>query len=408
MPSDQHIVAALDIGATMIRAMVAQAFDDDGVYCLGFAEAPAEGVRRGVIVNMDKLTRVISWVIEEAEERANVRIDTVLVGIAGDHIRSINSQGAIHVSRSDSEILQSDVRRAIDAARDVAIPADREIIHVIPQEYTVDDQEGVRNPIGMSGSRLEVATHIVTCASATAKNIFRALERCDLSLGGFALESYAASQVAVTEEEMELGVALIDLGGGGTEIAVFKNGCIRYSGFVPLGAQNVTNDIAIGLRATVDEAERLKLTYGAALASSVKASEMMEVEAVGGRPSREIGRSVLATIIEARVEEIFTLVARELRKVDVEDGLAAGVTLVGGGALLPGIADLAEQALNLPAKVAAISGVDNLPDGLDDPRYATVQGLIVHATENDFASQGGYRGVRGMLKKIEEWITGRL
>jgi len=282
MADGQRILAALDIGATKFRVMIAQAFDDDAVYCLGYAEIAAEGIKRGVIVNMDKVTRVISKVVEAAEEQANLRVDSLLVGISGDHIRSINSHGVITVSRSDNEILGSDVNKVIDTARDVAIPSDREIIHVLPQEYTVDGQSGIRNPIGMSGSRLEVETHIVTCSAASAKNIFRALERCELALGGFALESYAASYAGLTEEERELGVALVDIGGETAEVAVFKDGCIRHSGCVTLGGQNITNDIAIGLRTAVDEAERLKLTYGAALASKVNVNEMMTVEASGG------------------------------------------------------------------------------------------------------------------------------
>ncbi|HSG98398.1 MAG TPA: cell division protein FtsA, partial [candidate division Zixibacteria bacterium] len=345
MSNEQRILAALDIGATKVRAMVAQAFDDDAVYSLGYADAPSEGIRRGVIVNMDKITRVIAAVVEDAEAQANVRVDSLIVGISGDHIRSIDSQGVINVSRSDNEITASDVERAIDTTRDVAIPPDREIIHVIPQEFTVDNQTGIGAPVGMNGSRLEAHTHIVTCSSASAKNVFRALERCDLALGGLALESFAAAKSALTEEEMDLGVALVDIGGGATEIAVFKNGCIRYSGCVSLGGQNITNDIAIGLRTTVDEAERLKITHGAALASHTRHNEMIEVAASAGRPARSIARSVLATIIEARAEEILSLVGRELRRVGLDDSLAAGVTLIGAGAKLPGIVDLAEQTL---------------------------------------------------------------
>lgn len=407
MNADNRILAALDIGANRIRAMVAQAFDDDAIYCLGYAEAPAEGIRRGVIVNMEKVTRVISQVVEEAENQANVRIDSLLVGISGDHIRSINSHGAINVSRSDDEIMLQDMERVAEAARDVAIPADREIIHVIPQEFTVDNQPGVRNPIGMNGTRLEVETHIVTCAAASAKNIFRALERCDLSLSGFALESFVASRSALTEEEMELGVALVDIGGEATEIAVFKNGCIRHSGSVPLGGKNITNDIAIGLRTTVEEAERLKISFGNALKELVRPNEMMEVAAVGGRPERTISRSVLATIVEARAEEILSLVSRELRKVDFDDGLAAGVTLIGAGSRMPGLVDLAEQTLNLPVKVAHPTGVENLPNDSIGPQYATIMGLIMHAAEEDMASLGAGSGLRGALKKIEGWLTGQ-
>ncbi len=407
MADGQRILAALDIGATKFRVMIAQAFDDDAVYCLGYAEIAAEGIKRGVIVNMDKVTRVISKVVEAAEEQANLRVDSLLVGISGDHIRSINSHGVITVSRSDNEILGSDVNKVIDTARDVAIPSDREIIHVLPQEYTVDGQSGIRNPIGMSGSRLEVETHIVTCSAASAKNIFRALERCELALGGFALESYAASYAGLTEEERELGVALVDIGGETAEVAVFKDGCIRHSGCVTLGGQNITNDIAIGLRTAVDEAERLKLTYGAALASKVNVNEMMTVEASGGRPERRIGRTVLATIIEARAEEIFTLVNRELRRVDLDDCLNAGVTLIGGGALLSGIVDLAEQTLNLPVKVGTANGVENLPEHVSGAEYATMLGLILHANENEIEMHDGTGGMRGMMKKLENWITGR-
>ncbi|MFQ5606589.1 MAG: cell division protein FtsA [Candidatus Zixiibacteriota bacterium] len=406
MSEQQKILAALDIGSTKIRALVAQRFEDSSVYCLGFGETPAEGIRRGVIVNMDKVTRVIARAVEEAETQANTHIDSLLVGIAGDHVRSINSLGAINVSRSDNEILSADVRRASESAQDVAIPPDREIIHVIPQDYSVDGQGEMRNPIGMSGTRLEVNTHIVTCSAASAKNIFRALERCDLGLGGFALESYVASRSVVTEIEEDLGLALVDIGGDAAEVSVFKNGCIRHGACIPVGGQNITNDIAIGLRTSVDEAERLKLTYGAAMTSQVKTHEMMQVAAAGGRPERSIGRSVLATIIEARTEEILSLVARELRRIELCSDLAAGVTLIGAGSRLPGIVDLAEQVINLPTKVGQPSGVENLPDGMDGPEYATLIGLILYAAENDLTSQEGGSGLRGAMKRMETWFTG--
>lgn len=406
MPEQQRILAALDIGATKVRAMVAQIFEDNSVYCLGYGETPAEGIRRGVIVNMDKVTRVIARAVEQAECQANTSVDSLVVGIAGDHIRSINSQGAINVSRSDNEILQADVERATEAAQDVAIPPDREIIHVIPQDYCVDGQYGIRNPIGMTGSRLEVETHIVTCAAATAKNIFRALERCDLGLGGFALESYAAARSVITEVEEDLGVVALDIGGEASEISVFKNGFIRYSACIPMGGQNITNDIAIGLRTSVEEAERLKLEYGAAMTSQVRTHEMMEVSAVGGRPARNISRAVLATIIEARAEEILSLVSRELKRVDLNRDLSAGVTLIGAGSRLPGIVDLAEQTLNLPAKVGRPSGVENLPDEVNGPECATVLGLILYASEKGITTQEGGGGLRGAMKKMETWFTG--
>jgi len=407
MNGEERIVATLDIGASGIRAMICQVFDDDSIYYLGSGVAPADGIRRGVIVNMEKVTRSISTAVSEAEAMANVSIDSILVGLSGEHIRSFDSQGVVNVSRSDNEIGMSDVQRALDTARDVVIPPDREIIHVIPKGFAVDDQFGVRNVIGMSGSRLEVDAHVVTAASSTVKNIFRAFERCDLRLGGLALESVAACHSALTETEQELGIALIDLGGDTTELAVSSDGCVCYTGSVPLGGQNVTNDIAIGLRTTVEEAERLKLNHGLALASQARPSEMMEVEAVGGRPSRQIARSVLSTIIEARMEEIFTLIGHELRRSNQSENLAGGVTLIGGGALLPGIVDLAEQVLNLPTKVSHPSGVENMPEALEAADAATLQGLTVYAIENDVAAGSHGRGFGSIMKKVENWITGQ-
>lgn len=406
MAGEQTILAALDIGAHKVRALVAQAFEDDAVYCLGFAEADSDGIRRGSIINMDKITRIITSVVEAAEIQANARVDSVVVGMSGEHIRSINSQGAINVARTDSEISLADLDRALDAARDVVIPPDREIIHVIPQDYTIDGHIGIGNPIGMSGSRLEVGAHIVTCSGASAKNIFRALERCDIGLADFALESFVAAKAALSDEEKELGVALVDIGAETTDIAVFKDGFIRHSGCVPLGSRHITNDIAIGLRTTVEEAERLKLQYGSAMQSRVKPHEMMEVAAVAGRDERQIAKSVLATIIEARTEEILTLVGRELRTIAYDDSLAAGVTLIGAGSKLPGIADLAEQALRLPSRVGNPRGVENLPDNAEgSPEYATVIGLILYAAENQITSQRKAQGLRGALKKLEGWLT---
>jgi cell division protein FtsA len=328
-----------------------------------------------------------------------------VVSIAGDHIKSINSHGVIAVAQTENEIGHKDVKKAIEAASAVAIPTDREIIHVLPQEYTIDEQTGIKNPIGMSGVRLEVEVHIVTAAVTSAKNIYRSMERCEISTEHLVLQSLASSHASISNDEKEIGVVLIDIGGDITDVAVFFDGSIRHTGVVPLGGKNVTNDVTIGLRTTLAQAERLKLIHGSALASMVDPDDMMEVTSAAGREPKKISRNVLATIIEPRMEEILSLAAREIKKANPPDTLTAGIVLTGAGAMLPGAVELAEQIFDMPAKLAEPAGVEGLPENIATPEYATAIGLIDYGARYGPGEDKVRKGLKGFFKKIENWFS---
>jgi len=400
----ENIVAALDIGTTKIVALVGEMDEEGKIYVIGHGESPAEGLRRGVVVDMEKTVTSIQKAVNDAAMISGTEIDRITVGIAGEHIRSINSQGVVAINRADNEITLADVKRAIEAAKTVAIPVDREIIHVIPQQFSVDDQVGIRDPVGMSGVRLEVEAHIVTASVTTAKNIFRALQRCRLEVDHVVLESLALSQVLLSENEMDVGVIIVDIGGSITNISIFHDGAIRHTAVVSLGAKNVTNDIAIGLRTGIDQAEALKVSHGAAMASLVDPEEMIAVRSASGGHTTEISRHVLASIIEPRLEEILSLVIREIRQANVTDMLTAGLVLTGGGALLSGTAQLAEQMFDMPVRMGQITGIEHTPEELSFLRYATAHGLLAYGFLHEPIKGGKSSGVRRFLKKFENWI----
>lgn len=404
--SEETIIAALDIGTTKIVALVVAIDQDQRLFVLGHGQSPADGLRRGIVVDMDKTVKSVGKAINDAEMVTGTKIDSVTVGIAGEHVRSINSHGVVAVSRTDNEITGADTKKALEAARTVAIPVDREIIHVIPQGYSVDDQTGIKDAVGMSGVRLEVEAHIVTAAVTSAKNIYRALERCELAVDHMVLESLAQSNVLLTEEDQENGVAIIDIGGDLTNISIFFDSAIRHTATVALGAKNVTNDIAIGLRTSVDQAEDLKLMHGASLASMVDPEEMIQVQGVAGRPAREISCNVLASIIEPRMEEVLSLASRELKKILRPDQLTAGLVLTGGGAQLTGTVELAEQMFDMPVRLGQVAGYDHVPDELADTKFATALGLGVYGATHEPQSGSRMGGsMRGFFRKIENWIS---
>lgn len=400
-----RILTGLDIGTTKIAAIIAEIGEaDEPPRLIGLGMVPSEGLRRGVVVDLEKTVRAIAKAVSDAELMAGLKVDSVIAGLSGDHVRSINSHGVIAVARSDREITELDVERVIEAARAVAIPADREIIHVLPQEYIIDEQTGIKVPVGMSGVRLETEVHIVTAAATAVRNIYRAINRCEIEVEALVLEALASSYALVGDEEQELGVAVIDIGGSKTDIAVFFDGSIRHTSTVPLGGKNVTNDIAIGLRTPIDQADDIKMAYGAAVPSMVNADEMISVPGIGGRGAREISRHVLASIIGPRMEEIFTLVQREVRKANYSDTLAAGVVLTGGGSLLPGSVELAEQIFDMPVKVGIPRRFEGLSDMIESPVHAAGVGLIqyglTHADEMVKKSR-----TMGIFKRMEQWFN---
>ncbi|MBI4530389.1 MAG: cell division protein FtsA [Candidatus Latescibacteria bacterium] len=379
-----NLVVGLDIGTTKICAIVAEqnGSPDGELKIVGVGTSSSEGLRRGVVVNVEKTVESIRRAIGEAELMAGVKISSVYAGIAGDHIRSINGRGVIAVSGEENEIDDSDVRRVIDAAKAIAIPIDREIIHVLPQEYIVDDQPGIKDPVGMSGIRLEAEVHIVTGAVTSAQNIVKSVRRAGIDVADIVLEPLAASNAVLSSDEKELGVALIDIGGGTTDIAIFFEGSVRHTAVIGLGGQNVTNDIAIGLRTPWNQAERIKQQYGCALVNMVGDKEVISVSGVGGRPPHDVPRRVVAEIIEPRMAELLGLALREIRKTDYADLLGAGIVLTGGGSVLTGTIELAEQIFDMPVRHGIPEGITGLVNEVSSPIYATGVGLVQFGTEN--------------------------
>jgi len=401
------MIVGLDLGTTKIATIVAEVDPENNLRVVGVGTSPSDGLRRGVVVNLDKTVQSIVKAVEEAELMAGVKVEAVYAGIAGDHIRSINSKGVIAVSRQGNEITKQDVERVIEQAKAVAIPMDREIIHVIPQDFIVDDQHGIRDPVGMSGVRLEAEVHIVTGAVTSAQNIYKSIERAGLRVIDLVLQPLASSLSVLNDDERELGTALLDVGGGTTDLALFFEGSIRHTAVIGLGGNNVTNDIAIGLRTPAAQAELLKKKQGCAMQALVKQDEIIKVPGVGGREEREVSRQVLASIIEPRMEEIFSLTQREIKRTDYADLLAAGVVLTGGTASMQGMAELAEQIFNLPVRIGYPQGVGGLVDSVKDPIHATGVGLVLYGFQE---GEGGFAGVSEgklfarILERMKRWF----
>ncbi len=405
------VLTGLDIGTTKVCAVIVKEDLNGRLNVMGIGSAPSHGLRKGVVVNIDQTVQSISRAIEEAEAMAGVEVESVFVGIAGDHIRSLNSKGVVGVARDDHEITQGDVDRAISAAKALALPIDREIIHVIPQEFIVDDQDGIRDPVGLSGVRLEVEVHVVTAAVTSAQNIVKSVERAGYQVEEIVLEPLASSLSVLDEDERNLGVVLVDLGGGTTDIALFFEGHIRHTSVVALGGQSVTNDIAIGLRTPPEQAEIIKIDHGCALSSMVKKDETLTVPGVGGRAPRVISRSVLVDIIQPRMEEILELTYREMQKSDLLDLMAAGAVITGGGAILPGTIELAEQLWGMPVKLGVPKYLGGLTESVRSPIYATAVGLTLygdryhegesfHKTRSDNLWEDVRQSISGFFKRF--------
>jgi cell division protein FtsA len=379
-----ELIVGLDIGTTKICAVVGE-LSPEGVDVVGIGTSPSTGLRKGVVVNIEQTVQSIKRALEEAELMAGCDIRSVYAGIAGSHIKGFNSHGVIAVK--GGEVGVKDVERVIDAAKAVAIPLDREVIHILPQEYIVDDQRGIHDPLGMAGVRLEVKVHIVTGAVTSAQNIVRSCHRSGLDVADIVLESLASSKAVLTPEEREIGVALVDLGGGTTDIAIFGSDSIKHTAVIALGGTNLTNDIAFGLRTPMAAAEKIKIKYGCCLAETVPADDFIEVPSVGDREPRRLSRQVLAEICEPRVEEILALVEQDLVRSGFKNRIAAGVVLTGGTSLISGMQELAEQVFNLPTRLGYPRGVGGLKDVVASPMYATAVGLLLYGAEKEGAEQ---------------------
>lgn len=375
MPKHEEIIVGLDIGTTKICAVVGEVSGKD-INIIGIGSHPSIGLRKGVVVNIESTVESIKKAVEEAELMAGCEISSVYAGIAGGHITGFNSHGIIAIK--GPEITSSDVDRVIEAARAVAIPMDREVIHVLPQEYIVDDQARINNPIGMAGVRLEAKIHIVTGAVTSAQNIVRCANRAGLDVCDIVLESLASGESVLTPEEKELGAALLDLGGGTTDLAIFSNRNIRHTFVLSLGGNNLTNDIAVGLRAPLAEAEKIKIKFGACIAKNISADETIEVPGMGGRKPRKLPRQILGEILEPRMEEIFTLIQREIYRAGMENLITSGMVITGGTALLSDVIEIAESVFNLPCRLGTPQGIGGLVDVVNNPMYATGVGLVLY------------------------------
>jgi cell division protein FtsA len=402
--TDKELIVALDIGTSKIVAIVGEVQDDGELEVIGFGSHPSRGLKKGVVVNIEATVHSIQRAVEEAELMAGCDIQSVYTGIAGSHVRSLNSHGIVGIR--DREVGPGDVERVIDAARAVPIPADQKILHVLPQEFIIDGQEGIRDPIGMSGVRLEARVHMVTGAASAAQNIVKCVQRCGLEVEDIVLEQLASSYSVLTEDEKELGACLVDIGGGTTDIAVFHDGAIKHTAVIPIAGDQVTNDIAISLRTPTQYAEEIKIKYACALSQLANRDETIEVPSVGDRPPRRLARQTLAEVVEPRYEELFALIANELRRSNFEDIIAAGVILTGGTSKMEGAVDLAEEVFHMPVRLGMPQFVKGLGEVVRNPIHATGVGILLYA--RDKADQGGEHAVRGglqeMLARMRAWF----
>ena len=411
MSRKDNLIVGLDIGTTKIGAIVAEA-TDAGVDIVGIGTHPSKGLRKGVVVDIDATVDSIKHAVEEAELMADCEITSVYAGIAGGHIDGFNSHGIVAVK--NQEVAESDVRRVIDAAKAVAIPMDREVIHVIPQEFIIDEQDGIREPIGMSGVRLEAKIHIVTAAVTSAQNIVKCANKAGLNVVDIVLEPLASAEAVLAQDERELGVCLIDIGGGTTDIAVFVDGSIKHTSVLGIGGYHLSNDIAVGLRTPFDEAERIKKRFGVASARFLGSDDVITVPSVGGRRPREVSRKILCEIIEPRMEEILGLAQQEIVKSGLDARIPSGVVLTGGCAALSGITELAEEIFESPVRLGSPANVGGLQDVVRDPMYATGVGLILFGySQAKGKSPSRFRirdeGIfRRVKQRMRDWFYGDL
>jgi cell division protein FtsA len=400
----RNVLAGLDVGTSKVCALVAESAADGSIGLLGHGVVPCAGLRKGVVVNIEATVDAIRMAVAEAEKSSGARIGAAVVGVAGAHIRGLNSHGIVAVR--GGEVTGRDVERVIDAARAVAIPLDRQVLHTLPQQFAVDDQDGVRDPVGMAGVRLEARIHIVTAAQSYSQNLNKCCERAGITPGELMFEPLASADAALFPEERELGVALIDIGGGTTDVIVFLNSAVMHTAVLPIGGNHLTGDVAAGLRTPISDAERLKISHGVATNLIVGRDEMVQVPGVGGREPRVIARRLLGEIIEPRMEEIFAMAQRELIRSGVSDNLASGVVLVGGTSLLEGTQELAERIFNLPVRRGLPINLKGMPEELMKPMYTTAAGLMLHAGhgrghQNGLARYGRIGRIR---TRVTDWV----
>ena len=405
--ASDNMIVGLDIGTSKVVAIVGEIVDDGSLNIIGIGSHRSRGLKKGTVVNIESTVESIQHAIAEAEMMAGCQIHSVYAGIAGSHIRSMNSHGIVAIR--DGEVERADIERVIDAAQAVAIPADQKVLHILPQEYLIDAQEGVKEPLGMSGVRLEAKVHLVTCAINAVQNIEKCIKRCNLAVDEIILEQLASAYSVLTEDEKELGVCLVDIGGGTSDIAIFTEGSIRHTGVIPIAGDQVTNDIAMALRTPTDAADEIKVKYACALTQLANGADSIKVPSVGDRPPRELSRQALAEVVEPRYVELFTLVQQELQRSGFQDMLAAGIVLTGGTSKMEGVVDLAEEIFHAPVRIGAPHNVAGLADIVRNPIYSTGVGLLLYGLKQ-FQEQGGII-TKGepritLVSRVKSWFQG--
>jgi cell division protein FtsA len=402
------MIVGLDIGTSKVVALVGEVNESGEVEIVGIGSHASRGLKKGVVVNIESTVQSIQRAVEEAELMAGCQIHSVYVGIAGSHIRSLNSHGIVAIR--DREVQSLDVERVIDAAQAVAIPADQKILHILPQEFIIDNQEGVKDPLGMSGVRLEAKVHLVTCAVNAIQNIEKCVRRCGLEVEDVILEQLASSYAVLTDDEKELGVCLVDIGGGTTDIAIFTEGAIKHTGVIPIAGDQVTNDIAMALRTPTQYAEEIKIKYACALTQLTGADETIKVPSVGERPPRDLSRQALAEVVEPRYDELFTLIQAELRRSGFEDLIPAGIVLTGGTSKMEGAVELAEEIFHMPVRLGAPNAVSGLMDIVRNPIYATGVGLLNYGQNQGVTAtkSTAIQPELGFVERIKQWFKGNL
>jgi cell division protein FtsA len=404
---DKNLIVGLDIGTTKVATLVGEVAADGKLEIIGVGSHPSRGLKRGVVVNIEATVQSIQRAIEEAELMAGCEIHSAYTGIAGSHIRSMNSHGIVAIR--DSEVGDPDIDRVIDAAKAVAIPADQKIIHILPQEFIIDNQEGIREPVGMSGVRLEAKVHIVTGAVSAAQNIIKCVQRCGLEVGDIILEQLASSHSVLTDDEKDLGVCMIDIGGGTTDIAIFTEGAIRYTAVIPIAGDQVTNDIAVALRTPTNHAEEIKIKYASALMNKTAPDNAIEVPSVARRPARLLSKKALSAVVGARYEELFALIQAELKRSGYEELIASGIVLTGGASLTEGVLELAEAIFQMPVRLGLPQHVRGLKDVLQNPTYSTGVGLLLYGLQQRYDGKQEMLvgdGVKGIWSRMKNWFQG--
>jgi cell division protein FtsA len=404
---DKNLIVGLDIGTSKIVAIVAELQLDGSLKVIGLGQHASRGLKKGVVINIDSTVQAIQRALEEAELMADCKISTVFTGIAGSHIKSLNSHGMVKIK--DAEVTHADVDRVIETARAIALPSDQQILHILTQEFIIDGQEDVREPYGMSGMKLEVKVHIVTGAVAAAQNIVKCIKRCGLEVSDLILQPLASSTAVLTEDEKELGVCLVDIGGGTTDIAVFKQGAIRHTAVVPIAGDQITNDVAVAFRTPTQSAEEIKIKYGCALRQLSDAREVVEVQGVDGREARQLSLQTLAEVIEPRVVELYEFVLGELRRSGMEEMIASGIVITGGSSMMRGMVELGEEIFHMPVRLGMPRYVGGLSEVVGNPRYATGVGLVLMGkaqVERQLLGQMDSNSFGQIFSKMKSWFQG--